>query len=237
MKFFKSIFLTLFIGLVSFAYVDADESVVKNHTLLYPKNYQDYEFQWSAGAMLTTMPKDWVETAIRAPLFTFNFSFGLPENFSVLADAEILFVANQIRLGPRWGFDYGDLAFNIGYDVGYVFGQLEQFGFTNSVHGWMNYPNISIGTNIDDLFFTLQGELMIMTSSSVTTDGIEIANNGDRVLGGTISLYLEQKLWGNHVFLFGLKNNITKFYYPAWAVFTTFDRLYWIPQIHMGVVL
>jgi len=236
MKAIKLLFLLFLFGFLNSS-TYAEEVTLKNNTLLYPKNYQDYEFQWSAGAMLTNMPKDWVETAIRAPIFAFNFKFGLPENFSVSADAEVLFVSNQIRLGPRWGFDYENFAFNIGYDIGYVFGQLKQFGYDNSVNAWYNYPNISIGANFADLFFTLQGELMVMTTSSVTTDGIEVDNDANQIFGGTISLYLEQKLWADRIFIFGIKNNITKFYYPAWPVFTTFDRLYWIPQIHMGVVL
>ncbi len=212
-------------------------SALNKNTVIFPAEYELNDFQWSFGMMGTTLPKDWVETAIKAPLFTFNFKYGLPANFSLAASFEFVIVSNQIRLGPRWGMEFDDFSFNLGYDLAYVFGALNQFGFKNKFRAIYNYPNISLGYRINDLFFTIQAELMIITARKLTTDDIDTGSDINKMPGGTISIYLEQPLWKDRMFIIGLKNNITKFYYMAWPVFTTFNKLYWIPQLHLGLVL
>lgn len=217
--------------------IEYEESNLEKNTVISPVVYNLNDFQWSFGMMGTTLPKDWVETAIKAPLFTFNFKYGLPANFSLAAAFEFVFVSNQLRLGPRWGMEFDNFSFNLGYDLAYVFGALNQFGFKNKYRAIYNYPNVSIGYRLNDLFFTLQAELMLITARRLTTDGIETGSSVNKMPGGTISLYLEQPLWKDRIFIIGLKSNITKFYYMAWPVFTTFNKLYWIPQLHLGLVL
>jgi hypothetical protein len=238
-KRFYVIIVFLLIGVFNPAF-SADEqqiSELNKNTVIYPAAYDFNDFQWSVGLMGTTLPKDWVETAIKAPLFTFNFKYGLPRNFSLSAAFEFLLVANQIRLGPQWGMEFDNFSFNVGFDLGYVFGALNQFGFKNKFKAFYNYPNISLGYRLNELFFTLQAELMFISGRQLTTDGIETGSSVNKLPGGTISIYLEQPLWKDRIFIIGLKNNITKFYYMAWPAFTTFNKLYWIPQLHLGLVL
>jgi hypothetical protein len=237
----KFYFLIVTITIIAFFPVFSaeiqEESHLDKNTVIYPAEYDLNDFQWSFGMMATTLPKDWVETAIKAPLFTFNFKYGLPANFSLAAVFEFVFISNQIRLGPHWGMKFDEFSFNLGFDLAYVFGALNQFGFKNKYRAIYHYPNISLGYRFNDLFFTLQAELMIISARQLTTDGIETGSSVNKMPGATISLYLEQPLWKNRIFIIGLKSNITKFYYMAWPVFTTFNKLYWIPQLHLGLVL
>ena len=239
-KFYNFLLILLIIPLLIhelYPMENLDDAKLEKNTILFPAAYDLNDFNWSVGMLATTLPKDWVETAIKAPLFTFNFRYGLPAGFSVPAVFEFLIVSNQLRLGPRWGHNFGNFSFELGYDIGYVFGALNQFGFRNRISAWYNYPNLTLGYRAGDLFFTLQGELMYITSRTLTTDGIETSNDKNSLPGGTISLSLEQALWKDKIFIVGLKANITKFYYIAWPAFTTFNKIYMIPQLQLGVVL
>lgn len=232
-----SVLFVLFSLSTTFAVEFTEEAKLNNNTMFFPAELDFNDFQWSFGMMATTLPKDWVETAVNAPLFTFNFRYGVPYNFSLISAFEFVFVSNQIRLGPHWGLEFEHFAFNVGLDMGYVLGALNQFGFKNKYRAFYLYPNITFGYKVNDLFFTLQAELMVNTARQLTTDGIETGSSINKMHGGTISLFLEQPLWKDRIFIVGLKSNITKFYYLAWPAFTTFNKIYYIPQLYLGLVL
>ncbi|MEI7983528.1 MAG: hypothetical protein WCI71_17905, partial [Bacteroidota bacterium] len=173
----------------------------------------------------------------QAPLVNIHATFGLPWKFSLEGDVTTIVVSNQIAIGPRLGFSIKNFSFNIGYDIAFVYGQLRQAGFNNSAKVWINYPNLSLGYKLKKMAFTLKTEAVIVTSVVQKSGENEVSRTKNFFNGFTAALYIEQRLWKNHVFIIGLKDNYEKFYWPTWMLFNTFNRYYHIPELSFSWIL
>ena len=115
---------------------------------IYPQALAFGKYTSTVGLLAAGLPEDQVEEAsslIRAPLLNYQALYGLPENFKIYGGFNTNIVTFHFALGPKWGFRLDKFSTNIGYDVAYWFGQLEQFGFKSKVHGWLHYPNLTVG--------------------------------------------------------------------------------------------
>lgn len=207
------------------------------HSMRFPHQYKKWGFQIAAGLSLVKPPMDLLENAIQAPLVNFHMTFGLPWRFSLEADVTTLIVSNQFSLGPRLGYGVKNFYFNLGWDVAFVYGQLRQGGFDNTAKVWLHYPNMSIGYKLKKMAFTLKGEVVFLANVSMQTGENEVVKTKNFFNGGTMAFYIEQRLWKNHVFIIGLKDNYEKFYWPTWMLFTTFNRFYHIPELSFSWIL
>ena len=183
------------------------------------------------------LPFDWLETSVQAPLFQFHVNYGLPKNFSLDSRFSTLLVSNQISVGPRWHFQRNKFSFNLGYDVGFAFGYLNQFGFDTSASTWINYPNFSLGYRLGEITFTLKGEVVIVTSLFSSQGDNVVESEKNFFNGYTLGLYMEQRLYRNKVLVLGIKNNYARYHYMAWPAFSTFNRFYSMPEFYIGLVL
>jgi len=206
-------------------------------SMRFPHQYTKWGFQIGAGFEMVKPPKDLLENAIQAPLVNIHMTFGLPWKISLEGDVSTILVSNQITLGPRIGYGYKNFYFNAGYDLAFVYGQLKQGGFNNSAVIWLNYPNLSLGYKLKKMAFTLKGEIVYVTSVKQKTDEIILSTTKNFYNGFTVAFYLEQRLWKNHVFIFGIKDNYEKYYWPTWMLFSTFDRYYHIPELSFMWIL
>ena len=68
-------------------------------------------------------------------------------------------------------------------------------------------------------------------------EDLELARDNNFFSGYAITAAIEQPLWKESYLLIALKLNYTKFYYPQWAAFSTFNRLFFIPEIMVGFIL
>jgi len=202
-----------------------------------PHQYQKWGFQASAGLSLVKPPADLVENAIQAPLVNIHLTFGLPWRFSLEGDLTTLLVSNQLALGPRWGYSWKNFSFNAGYDIAFVYGQLRQGGFNNSSIVWIHYPNLSLGYKLKKMAFTLKGEAVILANIIQKSGENEVDRRANFFNGVTVAFYIEQRLWKNHVFIIGFKDNYEKFYWPTWMLFSTFNRYYHIPELSFSWIL
>jgi hypothetical protein len=94
-----------------------------------------------------------------------------------------------------------------------------------------------LGYKLKDIAFTLKGEIVGVTSLVQTSGTNEVARSKYFYNGFTFALYIEQRLWKNHVFVIGLKDNYEKFYWPTWMLFSTFNRFYHIPELSFSWIL
>jgi len=85
--------------------------------------------------------------------------------------------------------------------------------------------------------FTLRGEAVIVTKLIQLTGENEVTRSKNFFNGFTAGFYLEQRLWKDHVFIFGIKDNYEKYYWPTWMLFTTFNRFYHIPELSFMWIL
>ena len=208
------------------------------HSFLYPQKMQTGYLKYLAGMSLANLPEDVIESddLFRAPLFKFHALYGFPKNFLIEGSLNTNIVTWHLSLGAKWNYVLDKFAFALGYDVAYLFGGLRQFGFDSSIKGWMNYPNIAIGYKFSRFTVSVKGELVIVTSLTQTADDLKVASDFNTFSGYTLTTAVEQPLWKDNYFLVGLKINWVKFYYPQWAAFSTFERLFFIPEFTVGFV-
>ena len=81
---------------------------------------------------------------------------------------------------------------------------------------------------------SIKSEVIIQTSRSDKSDDVKVKSDFNTFSGITFGLYIEQPLWKDNYILLGLKMNYTKFYYPIWAAFPTFNRYFYIPEFTLG---
>jgi len=222
-----------------FAQVGAkpDTFDITRPSMRFPHQYKKWGFQIGAGLLMVKPPMDLLENAIQAPLVDIHMTFGLPWKFSLEGDVQTILVSNQIALGPRLGFGYRNFYFNVGWDFAFVYGQLRQAGFDNSAKLWIDYPNISVGYKLKRMAFTIKAEAVYIASVSQKSGENEVSSTKNFYNGYTVGFYSEQRLWKNHVFIFGLKDNYVKYYWPTWMLFSTFNRYYHIPELSFMWIL
>jgi len=51
--------------------------------------------------------------------------------------------------------------------------------------------------------------------------------------GVTGAIYMEQRIFRHKILVIGFKENYLKYYWPAWMVFPTYERYYFIPELHL----
>ncbi len=217
--------------------VPRDTFDITKSAMQFPHHYKLFGFQVSAGLSMVQPPKDLLESTYQAPLVNIHATFGLPCNFSLEGDLSTLIVSNQLALGPRFSYLYKNLGVKLGWDIAFVYGQLKQLGFDNSTKVWMHYPNLSVGYKLKKMAFTVKGEMVIVAKSSTKSGENEVNVSKNFVNGGTLALYVEQRIHKNMVFVFGVKDNYVKEYWPVWMIFTTFNRYYNIPELYLSWIL
>lgn len=203
----------------------------------FPHPEKKWGFKISAGLSMVKPPKDLLENAIQAPLVNIHMIFGLPWNLSLESELTTLVVSNQLTLGPRFSYLYKNLGVKVGWDVAFVYGQLKQAGFDNSLQAWIQYPNFSIGYKLKKVAFTFKGEMVIVTKTVSKTGENEVDHSNNFINGGTIAFYIEQRIHKNKVFVIGIKDNYEKIYWPTWMLFSTFNRFYNIPELYFSWIL
>jgi hypothetical protein len=235
--------MLLFLLLIAFQPAKAQKAAnsdtfdITNHAIRFPHQYKKWGFQISAGLLLVKPPMDLLENAIQAPLVNIHMTFGLPWKFSLEADVTSVLVSNQFSLGPRIGFGHRNFYGNLGWDIAFVYGRMQQAGFNNTTKVFMQYPNLSLGYKLKQMSFTIKVEAVGVLSSVTSSGENEVSRSKDYFNGVTVAFYLEQRLWKNNVFVFGIKDSYEKFYWPTWLIFNTFNRFYHIPELSFSWIL
>ena len=215
----------------------ADTFDITRHTMEFPHPYPRWGFKISAGLLMVKPPKDLLENSYQAPLVNIHMIFGLPWYLSLESNLTTLVVSNQLTLGPRFSYLYKNFGVKAGWDVAFIYGQLKQGGFNNSLIAWMHYPNLSVGYKLKKMSFTVKGELVIIAKSISKSGENEINTSKNFFNGGTFGFYIEQRIHKNKVFIIGIKDNYEKFYWPTWMIYTTFNRYYHIPELSFTWIL
>jgi hypothetical protein len=207
-------------------------------SFLYPQRMQSGNLKFLAGLALANLPEDVVESddLFRAPLFKFHILYGIPHNFLIDGSLNTNLITWHFSIGTKWNYVFDEFSFALGYDVAYLFGGLRQFGFDSSIKGWINYPNVTVGYKFKKFTISVKGELILIQSMKQTADDLEVASDINTFSGYAVTVVVEQPLWKENYLLIGIKANYAKFYYPQWAAFSTFDRLFFIPEITVGFV-
>jgi hypothetical protein len=210
--------------------------ITKNSFIL-PHVWKSGSLKAAVGLSSTKFPLDYVESALRIPLIDLSATIGLPKGFDFSVNANSIYIANQVRAGVHWNREGKIFSTKLGYDVGFIFGQLTQFGFDNRTSAWSHYPNASIGFKVKDVAITLKSEVSVITYINTTAGGIKVTELKDFFNGGSLGVYVEQRLWANHVLIVGGRDNYVKYYYPVWPAFSAFNRNYHNIELFLGLII
>jgi len=213
----------------------------KPNYFYYPGKLAPKQYSHVVSVATANLPEDFAEegsSMIRGPLFGYSAAYALPANFSIDGNFTTNIVTYQLALGPKWRNQIDDhWAISLGFDLSFVYGQLGEFGYDSKISTWMGFPNLSIGYEFPKFAVALKVEGIFIADLKTKQDDIELTKEYDGMSGISFGIYIEQPLWKDQYITLGIKNNYTKFYYPAWAVFPTFDRIFWIPEFYIGFVL
>ncbi len=183
-------------------------------------------------------PEQWLEGSYHVPFLNVQGRIGLKKNFTGVMNLGTIGISNQLSVGFRWNKQFNDkFSFNIGYDISGVYGGLSLLDFDTRVTATIHNPNFAFGYRYKDIAFTFKSDLSIVGRVKIRTGENVISDEKNFYNGFGVGLYMEQRLWKNHVAIFGLKNNYVKFDYIAWAAFSTFNRYYNVPEISLGLIL
>ena len=210
---------------------------IQKNSFILPHIWKSGVLKAAVGLSSTKFPLDYVESALRIPLIDLASTVGLPKGFDATLDVNSIYIANQARAGLHWNREGKVFSTKVGYDVGFIFGALTQFGFNNRTSAWSHYPNFSVGFKVRDIAITFKTEANIITYINTTAGGIKVTELADFFNGGSVGLYVEQRLWANHVLIVGCRDNYVKYYYPVWPSFSEFNRRYHNVEFFLGLII
>ncbi len=219
--------------------IQGQANSIEKNTFYFPHPVDVNKIIHMAGLATAKLPEDVVETddIIRAPLFSYEIKYGLPENFIAYGGLHTNIVSNHFALGTEWNFNYSRLGVAAGTNLAFWFGQLKQFGFNTNYKGWVLYPYLNVGYRFNKFTVSLMSEVVLNLSETSKNGNIVVSNNSEFFNGFTMGVYLEQPLWKDHFVVVGVRSTFLKFYYPVWAAFSTFDRTFYIPEFIFKFIL
>jgi hypothetical protein len=200
----------------------------------------DRKIQQSIGILSTTTPKDITEEVhIRVPAADWHVLIKANEHFNV--DGRILFqvLQNHLAAGIKYSTAFNKrIYFSAGDDVAYWFGYLKLSGFDSKGHGWMNYPNASIGyiTN-GNLLLTFKAEALLNLYHSFSNGGYELSTDPKFYNGFAYTVAIEQPFFKQKHLTLAFTALYADFYWQLWSLFETFDRKIFYPQVTIGLIL
>lgn len=210
---------------------------IEKNSYILPHIWKPGQLKAAVGLTSTKFPLDYVESALRIPLIDLSATVGLSKGFDLSANITSIYIANQARVGLHWNKPWKKFSTKVGYDVGFIFGALTQFGFNNRTSAWSHYPNASLGFKIKDVAITVKSEVNIITYINTTAGGIKLTEFSDFYNGGSLGVYIEQRLWANHVLIVGCRDNYVKYYYPVWPSFSAFNRKYHNIEFTLALII
>ena len=205
---------------------------IRENSYYYPITLGSNKIIHTVGLLAAKLPEDVIETddVIRAPLISYRLKYGLPAGFLAESSIETNIITFHFSLGAKWNYEFGNLSASLGGDLAYWFGALNQYGFDTKIEGIHFYPNVSVGYLFENVSLSIKSDLLYILSQSTRTGEIVTKNSFDKFSGFSIGIFVEQPLWKDNYVVLGFKSNFTRFYYPMWAGFSTFDRFFFIPE-------
>ena len=232
--------IPLVIIFLTFSHLSAQYDFVSSNSFTYPNKLKFNNFKSLLSVTIAKLPEDIIEESssnIYAPILNFDVLYGLPVGFSAHGNFSTNWVTFHLLLGPKWSFSYKRVSVAVGYDVAYVYGRLYKFGFDSEIKGWLNYPNITLGLAFNKFTLSFKADATFITNLDQFNDDIKIGTDKNKIAGVSFGVTVEQPLWKNNFVSLSFKGNFSRLYYPSWAVFPTWERYNFIPEVVIGLVL
>lgn len=211
----------------------SDSFDIKKSSFLLPQALPPGKYSHAFSVYWAVIPKDWALDIIQAPLFTYSAKYTLPAGFNVQGSWTTLFISNRLFAGPYWNHSFGNYHVGAGWQIAYNFGFLREFGYNMKVTGWETQPSFTAGYSFKKSAIILRSDLYFKQTFTVNTGGNEIKNTGRAFNGLSVTGTLEQRLWKDRIFGFGIKVNYVRYYFMAWPAFPVNKYKYYVPEFQM----
>ncbi len=238
MKFNRIIifFLTFFIA--NFLY--SQDLNIARGSFFYPSLMQKKEYKHEFSVALAKLPEEQIEATsawIYAPLFTYHAKYGLPKNFNLSGEVSTNIITYFFKPGVQWGYDFGKLSVGLNANFAFWFGQLHQFGFDSKVKAWDASGGAAVGIKFEKFTLTFLFEADYITSLKQKAGDIVTTTKKNFLNALNFSVFIEQPVWKDNFMTLGVRFNHSKIYWPAWAVFPSWDRFFFVPEVFVGFAL
>ena len=200
----------------------------------------DKQWKSSLGFTLTTMPQEITEEQhYRIPAIDFHVLKKVSKRWYIDGRVNAQIVQNMFSIGPKWATPINKkLSIAVGDDIAWWFGFIKTEGFRTRGTGWQNTPNLSLGYQFNNkILLTIKGEALMNLAFSAHTGEAAVAAEHRLFSGSAFSIILEQPLYTHHSLTLGFRAVYTDFYWQTWALFETFQRNIYYPEVIVGLIL
>ena len=194
----------------------------------------------SLGFVLTTMPQDITEEQhYRVPAIDFHILKKVSKRMYLDGRINAQVLQNMVSLGPRWATPITKkLSMGVGDDVAFWFGFIKTEGFKTRGSGLLNTPNLSFGYQFNNkILLTIKGEALMNLSFKAFAGENPVSADYRLFSGSAFSIILEQPLYKHHSLTLGFRAVYTDFFWQTWALFETFQRNIYYPEVTVGLIL
>jgi hypothetical protein len=168
----------------------------------------------------------------RVPQFTFDGKFGLGKSWSLEGHVNTLVVANEILVGVGHSIGEAPVRLELALLAGMSLGFLNNFGFEATYFAPQLRPQVTLGFESFDTFFSLQGALMLGYPHTASVGDVTAQLDVPGPLLGVSGLLCVENRIPNHgVWYFGGGVVSARAFYQIWLLFpdapgfTTYPRL------------
>ncbi len=239
MRFNKLLLILVLIFCLNIPSVAQYKFSVQN-SFTFPNRMSYGEWKNSLSLTLAKLPKDAIEETsdiIYAPLFAYKTKIGLGNGFYSDGSFSTNGITFHFFTGINWCWHFGRINLGFGGGPAYFAGKLNAFGFDSKIKGLLGHNHYSLGIAFDK--YTLTFKLEQTTKFLITqfADNLDVTEEQNIIGGFAFSVAIEQPLWKDNFLAMEVKANITRFYYPTWLVFSSYERYNLIPEVIIGLTL
>ncbi|GAA4415866.1 hypothetical protein GCM10023187_46760 [Nibrella viscosa] len=194
----------------------------------------------SLGLAFTVPPRAVTEEfQVTVPRSDLTVLRGLSKHIYLSARLTAQGLQNHLSIGPRYARPVSErISLSIGDDFGLWGGILRSSQFNSQGFGLLNYPTVSLGYQVDpQLLLTLKAEVILNLYNFSKVGQVATKTNAMQLEGAGVTMAMEQPFYGRKHVLLGFRALYTNFNWQFWALFPTFDRRLFYPELFIGFYL
>ncbi|GAA4454119.1 hypothetical protein GCM10023189_20180 [Nibrella saemangeumensis] len=194
----------------------------------------------SLGVAFTVPPRAVTEEfQYSFPRADLNVLRGLSRHIYLASRLTAQGLQNHLTIGPRYARPVSErISLSIGDDFGVWGGLLKSSQFNSQSFGFLNYPNVSLGYQVDpELLLTMKAEVMLNLYNWSKVGQVTTRTDQMQVEGVGLTMAMEQPFYGRKHLLLGFRALYTNFNWQFWSLFVTFDRRLFYPELFIGFYL
>jgi hypothetical protein len=237
-----SVCLLIISQLLTIKVAQAQLDIVEQRPGIYfPQAPQPGQWRRSLGLTFSPAPPELTEELrISIPAIDFNLQRGISRHLYVVGRFQTQLVQGSGTLGLRYAVPLSNRLFvSIGDDMNGWYGVLKiKDVFNSQAFGLQNYPNVSLGfRSSPDLQFTLKAEAILDLRYQSSVGGLGVSSGRQPQNGYAFTAVLEQPYYHKRHMSVGFRAAYTRFNWQFWALYSTFDKKLFYPEIIFDFIL